>query len=724
MPVAEPLEEPVTDEVSWTHECNLHRDSCQPCSMSFFQLLDALASDHARSEDEINWLKAECDRLRPREPKPRFASAPPTPFPNRLGSSLMPTKEMGLECDSRQYPPPPSRRFGGMRQRTRSPWTTPSEMVREPDPGGRPSPRAAMTPRTGAKFGRSVRYIPSLGQDEKRETPRHFLGKSHTPPSMLGCCDDKADGKVSNGSPAGTVSSEDCQYSPKAKQKQRSDTNSNFSATSSMKEFTSSGTTPRKSSRARKSEKKRVTEPTLTCGSEGDASRSNDDFDLARQLVLAGESPRLTVLPTEMLLNEPEWPQTTSTLDRIRFCISRDGAYSLLRWPGFDGFIGCIIVFDGMLLGIEAENNLNPFVKDRTWLVACDWMFKSIFLAELCLRFYAFRIKTALMNSWIRFDTFLVVCAGVDVLASSVLSGDGSQEMLDSMLVLRLFRLARLVRAARLMVQFRTLWLLISGLRASFQTVMWTWVLLLLISYTFAVLGMEVIPPRDLSRDTLFNQVASDKFGGLLRAMLTLLQVLTLDSIAAIYRPLIREGDMGPFVIVYFVLFILFVSMALMNLVTAVMVEGSMQQAQEDRQAMRALEEKRKKALIPKLREMFEALDEDNSGEVSLDEIEAAPKQLQDELKTITKVDDLTEVFYLLDDDDSGSVMIEEFLEGILKASTGDVMQKLQMARLVKQISKMQAHITATGGMQEPKDHWGAHKDVESDESKASGRIP
>eukprot|EP00927_Polykrikos_kofoidii_P084314 TRINITY_DN8848_c0_g1_i3.p1 TRINITY_DN8848_c0_g1~~TRINITY_DN8848_c0_g1_i3.p1 ORF type:complete len:849 (+),score=154.29 TRINITY_DN8848_c0_g1_i3:86-2548(+) len=410
-----------------------------------------------------------------------------------------------------------------------------------------------------------------------------------------------------------------------------------------------------------------------------------------REMVLSGQNPRVSSMPppvgvraSNMADDEP-----VGWFARLDLWM-RAQAYNVLKHTMFDGFIGFVICLDGLLLGLEAQNDLRQFLTSDAILKISGIVFKVVFLFELLLRFYAFGVKGAYSNSWIRFDCLLVVCSALDVVMLSVVRA--GEDVVTSIVIVRVFRLARLVRAARLMVQFRELWLLISGLRASFGTVMWTFLLLFLISYTFAVLGMEVIAPRDLQRNTPFKAVASEKFGGLMEAMLTLLQVVTLDSIAAIYRPLILDSDGMPFFCTcYFVTFILFVSVALMNLVTAVMVEGSMQQADADREAMAALEEKRKKNLMPKLREMFEALDEDKSGEVSLDEIESAPKELTDQLRAITKVDDLTEIFHLLDDDDSGSVLIDEFLDGILKGSSGDVLQKLQMQRIMKQMNQLRA---------------------------------
>jgi hypothetical protein len=267
------------------------------------------------------------------------------------------------------------------------------------------------------------------------------------------------------------------------------------------------------------------------------------------------------------------------------------------------------------------------------------------------------------------------------------------------MKVVRMIRVARLTRTFRLLVQFRTLWLLVYGLKASLSTIVWAFVLIMGLVYVFAILGMEMVPPPEWADMSSLrggdgiellpeaDQIAIFHFGDLTNAMISLVQLLTLDSSAEFYRPLIAETgqSQGLFFTVYVALFMLFVSIALMNLVTAVILENSLAQASEDKELMIKNENARKLALVPKLRAMFSELDEDESGEVSLDEIQNAPKELKDTLQHMTSMDDLGELFGLLDYDNSGFVDVEEFLEGVLRASSGDAVMKLQMAHIVRQ---------------------------------------
>merc|ERR1719310_876004 len=123
------------------------------------------------------------------------------------------------------------------------------------------------------------------------------------------------------------------------------------------------------------------------------------------------------------------------------------------------------------------------------------------------------------------------------------------------------------------------------GLIYSTKTLFWTLIVILLLSYVFALLGVSWIgASQDDDSSELYDVIARENFGGLGRTMQTLLQVFTLDSASNIYRPLISRN---PLLAAYFVSYILLASIALMNLVTAVMVEQSMEQANKNREGNR-----------------------------------------------------------------------------------------------------------------------------------------
>eukprot|EP00929_Paragymnodinium_shiwhaense_P071603 TRINITY_DN36385_c0_g2_i5.p1 TRINITY_DN36385_c0_g2~~TRINITY_DN36385_c0_g2_i5.p1 ORF type:complete len:659 (+),score=106.73 TRINITY_DN36385_c0_g2_i5:58-2034(+) len=385
-----------------------------------------------------------------------------------------------------------------------------------------------------------------------------------------------------------------------------------------------------------------------------------------RQAILTGEATAEFFCPTPRELRQMELEaqdEPESLHARLKGHTQR-----LLRWNGFESFIATVVFLDFILLGLDAQERLHPETMEGilgTVATTTDTLCKLIYIIELGLRIYGFGFRWCIQRMLIRMDMFLVACSTLDLILLTFLASF-SFDLLSRLTVIRVLRLARVARLARLTFQLRTLWLLISGLAHSAMTIFWTFVLISCITYVFAVLGMELIPPADLSTDTEYKMVATTYFGYMSDAMLTLLQVLTLDSIAGVYRPLIRHADTPDkaiFCAVYFISYILFVSIALMNLVTAVMVEGSLAQAASDKEYLDKLQERQNAQLLPEIRAMFEEMDDDDSNEITLPELMAAPDSLKERLTRLTGAENPADIFHLLDEDDSGTLMIDEFMQ-------------------------------------------------------------
>ena len=165
--------------------------------------------------------------------------------------------------------------------------------------------------------------------------------------------------------------------------------------------------------------------------------------------------------------------------------------------------------------------------------------------------------------------------------------------------------------------------------------------------------------------------------------MITLIQFVTLDSIGEIYRVMIPHKPVQ--LCIFFCLFLMVVSISLMNLVTAVIVEGSFEQAKSDKEVSTAYKTSRLKRLIPEIRELFHQMDADGSGDLDMDEILNAPPDIQEYLSKIMQTDDLVELFEILDVDGSGSLDIDEFVDGICKLVTSE--QPMEQLRVQKSLN-------------------------------------
>merc|ERR1740123_876125 len=106
------------------------------------------------------------------------------------------------------------------------------------------------------------------------------------------------------------------------------------------------------------------------------------------------------------------------------------------------------------------------------------------------------------------------------------------------------------------------------------------------------------------------QSLVQERFPNMMVTMLTLMQFVSMDSISSIYFPLIMHE---PLLIVFFLPFILVVSISLMNLVTAVIVEGAIEQGKTDREAQTRYKQHALNKMMPVLRGLFHDCDTDEN---------------------------------------------------------------------------------------------------------------
>mmetsp|Transcript_80261 Transcript_80261/g.141668 ORF Transcript_80261/g.141668 Transcript_80261/m.141668 type:complete len:587 (-) Transcript_80261:28-1788(-) len=387
-------------------------------------------------------------------------------------------------------------------------------------------------------------------------------------------------------------------------------------------------------------------------------------------------------------------------VDPSKFTGPRLWLHKMMSHWSFDAAVGIVILANAATLGIETHikktvplgcsEDCSDCSQQLDMSLQCypvpeivvlsDTVFLAIYTLEIILRLGVYGISV-LNSNWIKFDAFLVFTSVLEFILANL---NIEAAVLEQVMVVRILRAAKLARALRLMVQFQTLWQLVQGLMHSVGTLLWTFLLVMVLICVSAIFGMELIKvDAELPLDDPYNVAASDNFKNFLDAILTLLQLFSFDSIGGIYRPLIKHN---PGIFFYFIIIMLLLSIALMNLVTAVMVNSSLDQANEDKDAKKAYEAAKKAKQMEQLKVMFLELDEDGSGELTMDEIDSAPEVAREQLGEIAGTDDLAELFSMLDYDGGGTVGVDEFCEGVLKA-TSSAPGVMELGRLVKQCS-------------------------------------
>ncbi|CAK9090226.1 Voltage-dependent calcium channel type A subunit alpha-1 (Cacophony protein) [Durusdinium trenchii] len=350
--------------------------------------------------------------------------------------------------------------------------------------------------------------------------------------------------------------------------------------------------------------------------------------------------------------------------DRCRWLVSK---------PQFDWFMGFIIFLNSICIGIDTQHNIDisqsPF---PNWPgEAIDLVFICAYFVEIGIRLTAWG-RANFKDGWFLFDLMLVAMGFVGNIVEPILtSSNGGENGFAQILVVRSLRLLRLVRAIRMLHMFRTVWRLVYGLLTSGNAMLSTFFILVLTLYIFACLGVEFVTKDPLlATHPLTADIVDYNFSSLQRTMLTLISFIHADSIKEVYEPIII---VRPAMIIFFVSVILTVSVSLMNLVTAVLVEGALQNAANDKELSRHDLRLKVKKFAPKIMEVFVEIDKDGSGTIDRDELSQIKlSELPFELST-EHVSSLEDLFDMLDVDGKGTLTSTEFADGLLQLLTMDM---------------------------------------------------
>lgn len=361
---------------------------------------------------------------------------------------------------------------------------------------------------------------------------------------------------------------------------------------------------------------------------------------------------------------------------------------ALVRSTAFETLVAAVILMNCATIGIEVDATVTTVSEELQQVAAvCEHIFCAFFLVEFVLRlcFLGWRIfvpcvPSPTVSSGEQLQNFMdaLLVWGTGVFMSWIVPLAGlSTGKIRVFTVLRAFRLLRLVRVVRKLPAFNEVYLLIRGLSASTRTLFWTVVVVCLITYIFAIFGVVLISaevelasdrashdPNSNSQELADLDMLVEATGSLSSWMYTLIQVLTLDSWNAIARPLQRyvAGSWA-----FFYCYVAVAVIVFMNLVTAVIVENALSHSKQDEETLLAQKDQEQKSLLKTFRCLFEVMDEDDSGTLTLEEFQGAfeTKEVATKLKLLGfKEEDCQVIFNLLDEGD-GCLTIDEFFEGL-----------------------------------------------------------
>lgn len=364
----------------------------------------------------------------------------------------------------------------------------------------------------------------------------------------------------------------------------------------------------------------------------------------------------------------------------------RRWVYQILTAPQFDMFMGLIIFTNVAAIGAEQSSRLAGH--SVAIFEYMEYVFLIVYTLEVALQLYVWGTRCLVVRS-VQFDILLVVVGIATTWVIPAIVGDADES--GGLSALRFAKLLRLWRAARLLVMFPELWVLLRGLVNLGSTMVYALMLILFALYVFSCISLEIVTNHRFAvgpqADPGFQALVEQHFSTLPLTMLTLMQFVSFDNIVLVYQPLVVLD--WP-LIFFFALVIFVLGIALMNLITAVIVNSALEQAMEDKDMQKAAEVKKRKMMVKELRDVFIRLDMDQSGYVSKAELEMADDADRAVLHELLSTTDYSEIFAALDVDNSGSLSIDEFCDGLWHASTSKASIETRRAQKIIDLMRQQ----------------------------------
>lgn len=353
--------------------------------------------------------------------------------------------------------------------------------------------------------------------------------------------------------------------------------------------------------------------------------------------------------------------------------------------PIFNYSIMALIILNAALMGIEIDVAAKVGQDDiPTWFARVNELIVVIFVVETALKLLVmgckgfFRGPDALWNS---FDVLIVFLSVVETMAgwiSESLSVD-TPKGAHSVRILRTLRLARMFRSFRITRLFRyfsALRSLILSIMATWGSLMWTLLLLLILWYVFSIIFTEMV--IDHCRNETMNATADPNavpqcpellhlyWSNVIDSMHTLFMAITggIDWSVA-YEPL---KPVSPMAIALMNLYIVIGFFTLLNVVTGVFVNQAIESASADKEIATLKQTQKRMSQVTQLTDIFQEFKGD--GVLNINDLEDALES--DRLSAFMEslgisTDDVWTLFMLIDDDDSGFVDLEEFVSGCMQ---------------------------------------------------------
>uniref|UniRef100_A0AAR2J7C9 Voltage-dependent L-type calcium channel subunit alpha n=1 Tax=Pygocentrus nattereri TaxID=42514 RepID=A0AAR2J7C9_PYGNA len=253
--------------------------------------------------------------------------------------------------------------------------------------------------------------------------------------------------------------------------------------------------------------------------------------------------------------------------------------WSMINSTGFEYIMFVLILLNTVTLAIQhyEQSKLFSYVMD-----ILNMVFTGLFTVEMIVKLLALRLRHYFVDAWNSFDALIVVGSVVDIVVTEFSSSEDSSRV--SITFFRLFRVMRLVKLLSKGEGIRTLlWTFVKSL----QALPYVALLIAMIFFIYAVIGMQTFGKIAMQDYTPINR--NNNFQTFPQAVLLLFRCATGEAWQEIMLASLPgkrcdpESDYEPgeeftcgsnFAIVYFISFFMLCAFLIINLFVAVIMDN------------------------------------------------------------------------------------------------------------------------------------------------------
>merc|ERR1719284_1728484 len=324
-------------------------------------------------------------------------------------------------------------------------------------------------------------------------------------------------------------------------------------------------------------------------------------------------------------------------------------------------------------LAVDAVQSGSTVAEEDTALLfeVGEDIFNVIFMVELVLRIVAYECAffTGQEWKWNMLDFCLVVPSFLEMTFTNV---DMTFSFIRTVRLLRMLDTLRMIRIMRFAATFRHLQLMLLAVLNSIVPLFWAIFFLVFMNFLFAIMFMQATEQYLESGN--FNEALLEDmlayFNPLPKMILTLFMCIS-GGISWWEIGLLLE-ELGFGYLLMFLLFILIMFIVVLNIITGIFVNESIESARKDHDLMAQMETGRQRDMLENLQKLFKDIDMDGDGSITLEEFDLAVRDPEGTVRSIfllldIDVTDARAFFHIIDVDHSGCIEIDEFVMGCMR---------------------------------------------------------